>query len=465
MKFIGRNNELFIVQKFLNKTGQQNMLIYGRRKIGKTYLIKKALENFEGIKIHYQCKTSSYDNTLKELNNLITTALKLSYPINFTSIDEQLDFLFKRNEKIVLVLDEYPYLYKTIDGLDSIVQWGIDTNKYDSNLKLILSGSEIDMMKGILEYNNPLYGRFSDVIDLKEQNYLESSLYYPSYTNEEKVMLYAVFGGEPLYNSMIDETKTVTENIIELIIKENSIGEFFINNVLISELSKISQANEVLQVIALGTKKNEEIVSKAHIATSASLNPILKKLLNLDLIKKVTPINDETNKKKTLYYLKSNSLKFYYRYIYRNLNERLNMDLNEFYHTFIKPDFEEKFIPKVFEEIFKQYLQIKNKNNQIIPPFYNIGTYWYDDPKNKKNGQFDIVTKDKKGYIFYEVKYKNQKIDDHVINEEINSLTNLNINYYNLGFISKKGFNVTNQNYIYITLDDLYKLKIENEKN
>lgn len=78
--------------------------------------------------------------------------------------------------------------------------------------------------------------------------------------------------------------------------------------------------------------------------------------------------------------------------------------------------------------------------------------------KIKKNGQFDIVTKDENGYIFYEVKYKNQKITDKIINEEIIQLSNLNINYYNLGFISKSGFDVSKDNYIYITLDDIYNL-------
>lgn len=384
MRFIGRNKELKTIQNFLKKEGQQNLLIYGTKKIGKTYLIKKALSDYKGIIIHYQCKECNFEYTLKELNELISLKLKLDYPIYLKTIDEILNFLFKRKEKLVLVLDEYPYLTKEIKGLDSIIQWAIDMNKDESNLKLILSGSQIEIMKNILDYNHPLYGRFVDIIDLKEQNYFESSMYYPTYSNEEKVMLYSVFGGEPFYNSMIDESKTVTENIIELMVKENSIGEFFINNVLTGELLKISHANAVLQTIALGTKKNEDIVNKAHITSAANLNPILNKLINLDLIKKITPINDENNKKKTLYYIKSNHIAFYYQYIYRHNNERLYMNNKEFYDKFIKKDFEEKFIPKIFENISRQYLEIKNKKNQIIPPFYNIGTYWYDDKKNKK---------------------------------------------------------------------------------
>ena len=358
----------------------------------------------------------------------------------------------------MFVLDEYSYLIDKVEGLNSIFQSKIDMYKFESNLKLILLGSHIDIMKQMLDYGNPLYGRFDDIIELNEHNYLEASQYYPNYSNEDKVMMYSVFGGEPLYNSLIDENKSAKENIIDLIVKENSFIEMNINNMLNVELSKIKYGNDVLQLIALGVKKNDELVNKSHADSPADLNHTLKKLLKLGLIKKINPINDQNNKKKTLYLLNNNSLRFYYKYIYKHLNERNIMDINIFYETFIQNDFVTQYIPKIFEDISKQYLILKNKRNLIMPPFTQIGTYWYDNKEMKTNGQFDLVTLDQHGYIFYEVKYINDKVNQKIINEEIEQLSKIDIKYYKLGFISKNGFDKINGEYNLITLDQIYSM-------
>lgn len=459
MRFIGREKELGRINKVLENSKQSNILIYGRWRIGKSSLIKKALENRSDIVIHYQCRSIAYQSIIAELNDLININLKLPYNVNFASIDEILDFLFKYKEKIILVLDEYPYMISKIEGINSIIQSKIDLNKDESQLKLILSGSQIDIMKEMIEYSNPLYGRFDDVIEVKEHNYLEASLYYPSYSNEDKVMLYAIFGGEPLYNSWIDEKISPLENVMNVMIKENSIAEININSNINLELSKIKYGNDVLLAIACGAKKNEEIVTKAHATSSSDINNALNKLLSLDFIKKVVPINDENNHKKTLYYLNCNSLQFYYKYLYKYSSQRSNMNIYEYYEKLIKDDLYNKLIPSVFENITKQYLIIKNKRMLNKTSFQKIGTYWYDDKINKNNGQFDVVTYDEYGYIFYEVKYTNAKIDKKIISEEILQLSKTGINYYNLGFVSKNGFDNVDGNYILISLDDIYSIK------
>ena len=457
MKFIGRINEINQINKELSKKNQSNILIYGRRRIGKSYLINQALNNYDGIKVYYQCKKIDIKNTLKELSNIIKKEVNIPYPLQFDDFDMLLDFLFQYPNKIVLCIDEYGYLHESLKGIDSIIQQKIDKYKNSSNLKLILLGSSLDIMKNLIEKENPLFGRFDLVINLKEQDYYESSMYYNSFSNEDKVMLYSVFGGEPYFNSKIDETKTALENIIDLMIRKDSIGELFVEEIIKNEMNKVSNSYDVLQTIALGSKKHEDIKNKAYIESTASLSQILNKLIKIDVVEKVMPINDENNKKKTLYNIKSNIIKFYYKYIYKNLSVRENMDSFIFYKIFILDDFESKFIPSIFENITKQYLIRNNKKENVINPFYQIGTYWYDDPKNKVNGQFDVVTLDKKGYIFYEVKYQNKPIDNDVINKEIIQLNKLNMNYYNLGFVSKSGFNLSeNNNYILIDLKDMF---------
>lgn len=457
MNFIGRENEIKQITHELEKNKQSNILIFGRRRIGKSYLINHVLRGYTCKKIYYQCKKIDIKNTLFELSSIIKNELNIPYPLEFKDMDMLLDFLFQQQDKIIFCIDEYSYLHESLKALDSILQQKIDKYKDSSNLKLIILGSSLDIMKSLIDRENPLFGRFDLAINLKEQDYYESSLYYKSFSNEDKVMLYSVFGGEPFFNSKIDESKSALDNIIDLVIKKDSIGELFVEEIIKSEINKVSNSYDVLQTIALGSKKHEDIKNKAYVESTAALSQILNKLIKIDIVEKITPINDVKNKKKTLYNIKNNIIKFYYKYIYLNLSARENIDTVVFYNIFIKDDFERKFIPYAFEKIVKQYLIRKNKEKDINNPFYQIGTYWYDDPKNKTNGQFDIVTIDKIGNIFYEVKYQNKPLNDSTIEEEIKQLNNLNLSYYNLGFVSKSGFNLKNlTNYILIDLKEIY---------
>ena len=454
LKFYGRTKELAEIYDVLDKNEQQNILIYGRRRIGKSFLIRKALQQYNCKKIIYQCKNISLETTIKQLTTIIQNVFNNKF-ISFSNIEDILEFLFVQND-LILFLDEYSYLQERVSGLDSIIQQKIDEYKFTSNMKLIISGSAIDVMSNIVDYSNPLYGRFNLVLHLKEHNYLESSLYYSSYNNEDKVWMYSLFGGEPYFNSLIDTNKSVIENILDLAIKENSPLEMNILGSIRNEISKISCANEVLNAIALGKKKNNEIALSAHV-DSATMNNAIKRLISLDIIDKIKPINSKSDRK-SLYVIKNNSIRFYYRYIYMNSEQRDTMDPLDFFNLYILLDFKKQFIPSVYETISKEYLTIRNKLGLNNPPFNLIGTYSYDDPKNKVNGQFYIVTEDVNGYIFYEVKFTNELIGNSVLNEEIEQLRNLGINYYKLGFISKNGSTLDDKQYILYDLNDLYNI-------
>lgn len=454
MKFIGRINEIEKIIEIINNQNQENLLLYGRRRIGKTFLIRRCLEGVKKTVIHYQCKNINIESMLDELNEIVCQKFNLE-GMKFKTIDLLLDFLFRQHD-VVLSLDEYCYLHNSYKPIDSIIQNKIDTYKDSSNLKLIITGSLIDVMEKIIQHSYPLYGRFNNVMFLKEENYYDSSKYYDTFSNEDKVTIYSVFGGEPFYNSKINPTKTAIQNIIDLVVKEDSLAELTIKNLLIPELNRLSYSNEVLQLIASGVRKHQDLNDKAYVNDTSKLTNILNKLISMDLIEKVTPINDEFNKKKTFYYIKNKVLNFYYKYVYANLTIRTNVSELVFFDKFIKDDFFNSYIPFQFEGVVKEYLIIKNKQN-FTNPFYKIGTYWYDDKINKINGQFDVVTFDDFGYTFYEVKYRNSLIDIKIVEEEIQQLEKIGINYTKLGFVSKKGFNLDENDYILYTLDDIYK--------
>jgi len=177
----------------------------------------------------------------------------------------------------------------------------------------------------------------------------------------------------------------------------------------------------------------------------------------MDAISKVSPINDES-KKKTIYEISDRLTLFYYRYIFKKTSFFATMNSEDFFDEFIKEDFYSSYVPKEFERVCAQYLVRENKAQRIKPVLYKVGKYYYDDPINKTNGEFDIVTLSKDGYDFYEAKFSSNPIDDSVVNEEVFQLSRINIKYNKLGFFSKNGFNITKpEKYRLYTLIDLYK--------
>ena len=155
-------------------------------------------------------------------------------------------------------------------------------------------------MKSLLLPTNPLYGIIDFTINLKPMDYYDSSLFYPSFLNEDKIKLYSVFGGIPYYNRLIDSTKTVKENIIDLITSDGARLENEVSMYLNSEISKIANANEVLQALAKAYSKFSDILSQSHVSSRPTLVDVLEKLMKMDIVVKIAPINDFSNKKNKL---------------------------------------------------------------------------------------------------------------------------------------------------------------------
>lgn len=109
---------------------------------------------------------------------------------------------------------------------------------------------------------------------------------------------------------------------------------------------------------------------------------------------------------------------FYYRYVFRNASARQLLDPEVFYDRHVSQDFEENYVPHMFEEVCRQYLVRQNRAGNVEPPFDAIGKYWYDDPANKTNGEFDVVTRDPQGYVFYEAKFRKTPITQNMVDEE-----------------------------------------------
>ena len=458
MPFIGRQTEVTTLQRFISHPTSNLSIVYGRRRVGKSALLKEAV-TLSGVRwLYMSCKKTSETNNLEQLMALACAKLDIP-PIAVDTVEGLLDFLFKfcQHEPIVLVLDDYPFLHDLIQGADSILQALVDRYKGCSKLKIMLCGADIETMKGMLAYECPLYARADVVLHLKPMNYFEIAQFHLHRSDVDKVRLYAIFGGMPYYNALVDDRLSIKENVIELLIKVGGQLSEEIELALATRRSKVNDINLVLEALGQGHKHFSDIAKYTRL-TNAALSKTLSQLMAMDIVVRDTPINDSGNARKSNYVICDNMVLFYYRYIYRNISKARVMDERTFYDAFIHHDFESQYVPHVFEAIAKQFLIRMNKAGRIEPPFFNIGRYVYDLPKEKRNGEFDVVTEDSQGFCFYECKYKNHPINKADIEEEIAQVKASPLSSHRFGFISKSGFkDVTPTEHLRLwTLQDLY---------
>lgn len=458
MKFIGREEQLKKLDRVINTDELTFSLIYGRRRVGKSELVKQAVKRNDVKSFYYECKQVSEAGNAAGLGEIVSEIMELP-KLGFSDIEAVLKYIFELSvkEKIILVLDEYPYLRENIKGMDSILQSLVDKYKDTSKLTLIILGSYVEVMRSLLEHSNPLYGRVDLTIDLKQMDYYESAYFYPNFSVEDKVRIYSVFGGIPYYNRLIDDSKSVKDNIIELIASSGARLENEVSMYLNAEISKITNANEVFEALSRGYTRYSDILSQSHVSSGPTLVDVLDKLMRMEVVVKTAPINDGNNKKKAGYYISDNLSLFYYRYIFKYSSQMKIMDSEVFYKKYIETDFEEHYVPHIFETICSQYLIRMNRLGNIEPVFEKIGKYYYDNPVEHTNGEFDVVTEDENGYIFYEVKFKKTPVTDEIIEKEINQVEATGLNCYKYVFISRSGFSCQQREKIkLIELNELY---------
>ena len=441
IKFIGRKEFLNKLKKQVDTDEMSFSLIYGRRRVGKSELVKETLRCANEKSIYFECKQVAEESNVASLSAIVSDVMGLP-KLGYTDIESLLDYIFKLavNEKLILVLDEYPYLRESVKGLDSILQSLVDRYRESSKLKVIILGSYVEIMRSLLEHSNPLYGRVDLTIDLKQMDYYESALFYPEFSPEDKVRIYSVFGGIPYYNRLIDDKKSVRDNMIDLIASSEARLENEVSMYLSAETSKITNANEVFEALARGYSRYSDILSQSHVSSGPTLIDVLDKLIKMEVVVKTAPINDPNNKRKAGYQIADNLSLFYYRYIFKYLSQMKIMDSSVFFSKYIEKDFEENYVPHQFEEICKQYLIRENKAGNINPVFEKIGKYYYDNPKEHTNGEFDIVTEDELGFAFYEVKFRKAPVTKSMVENEIAQVDATGLKCYKYVFFSRSGY-------------------------
>ena len=425
MKFLGREKEILVLEKEYARDGGF-VVIYGRRRIGKTTLIKQFIKSKTAF--YFLATKEVESQSMKRFAGVIarTTGNSVMQKAAFSDWLELFQAVadYKPNEKKVLVIDEFPYLVKVNDSFPSILQNAWDEILKDSNVMLILCGSLISMMKKhALSYESPLYGRRTAQMRIAPLPF--TTVYENQKLSfEEAAEQYSITGGVPKYMEFFSDGQPLYEQIKENVLSKNGFLYEEPNFLLTDEVQVPTNYFSIIKVIADGNHKLGTIAGILGLETSA-LTPYLKTLSELGFIEKQVPVTEKNAEKtrKGLYFISDNFLRFWFRYVYPYKGE-LELDNTQISLDELDKDFKEKFVAFAYEAICKEIFARLCSDKAIDFTPSKIGSYWLNDKSG--NTQIDVMAVDtvNKRLFAGECKYYNQPIDADVYFELVKKVDN-----------------------------------------
>ncbi len=411
--FFGRTNELDTLNRLYSSNKFEFAVIYGRRRVGKTALLREFAKDKNAI-FFTGVETSAKQN-LENLSNCISEfQTGIMANSTFASYQIALEYVFRlaQTQRIVLILDEYPFLARASKSLSSTIQMLIDRNQDNSKLFLILCGSSMSYMEEhVLAYKAPLYGRRTAQLKLIPFDFFDACRCFTHLSDTDKALAYGMVGGTPQYMMQIDDHLSIEANLKNIFLNPASPMFDEIESLLNQEMREPANYNAVMSAIAGGCSRLNEISQSVGESTS-TCTMYLKNLIALDLIMKETPYGEKASRK-TIYTILDPMFRFWYRFIQKN-TFLISRGASDVAYDAIYPDLP-MYMGGIFEEICKQYLWRLLLTNQCAVNFRNIGRWWGTNPKTKSQEEIDIMGDNGKTALFAECKWTNERVDRNVL--------------------------------------------------
>lgn len=462
-KFYCREEELRKLNKRYHAGDFECIIIYGRRRVGKTTLINEFCKDKPTI-FFSALNTTEIEN-LESLSKSIMNYERPDMDVTpeFKTYDAALDELtaLATHERIVFVIDEYPYLAKAKPSISAMLQHIIDHKWNNSKMFLILCGSSMSFMENqVLGQESPLYGRRTGQFKIAPLDYKESAVFHPDLSNEDNALIYGITGGVPHYINKLGVKESVDEALLDNFFDRSSYLYEEPANLLKQELREPAIYNAIITAIAQGASRINDIALKTGQENSV-VSKYLGTLIDLGIVKKETPVTEKIGKK-TIYELADNFFRFWYRFVPANMSAIDSGRIQKSYANTIKKNLPD-YMGLTFEHMCRDYLLYYEKDLPI--ELNQVGQWWGTDNKNKKQVQIDIVGTPVEGdeYIIGSCKYQNEKIglDELELIREYAQVFGKGKKYYYYIF-SKGGFTegliqAQNRREVkLIGLDDLY---------
>lgn len=466
--FIGRAPELNKLNRMYQSAKLEVAIIYGRRRVGKTTLINEFCRDKRTI--FFAALENSAEQNLEAFSNAIAEA-------EAETGDSQVNVIYRsfadaltkikamaRGERLVLVIDEYPYLAQAERGISSLLQHYIDHQFKDTKLFLILCGSSMSFMEHqVLGYQSPLYGRRTAQFKLLPFDYRDTGRWFPGYSNEEKAIMYGVTGGIPLYLEQFSPNRTIKENLLEGILVRNAMLLEEPSNLLKQELREPATYNAIVTAIAAGKTKLSEIASTVGLETGLC-SKYMTNLITLGILKREVPVT-EPHSKRPIYLIEDLFFRFWFTFVPRNMAAIMSGRIEQTYQAAVENRLS-GYMGLVFEKMCRDF--ILYYDDALPVNLGAIGQWWGGNPSTRRQAQIDVVVTaaDSRRGLVGSCKFRNEPVAEdewRLLQESARAMGYFErCDYY---IFSKSGFTNAllerqkDAALRLITLDDLYGVK------
>jgi AAA+ ATPase superfamily predicted ATPase len=410
--FVNRVDELDLLERRYASGKAEFFVLYGRRRVGKTELLARFCEGKRSV--FFVSDLGSEVSLRTSFSAVVNSVL---FGLNqMSAVYSTWEDLFRtlaqaaQNERLVVVLDEFPYLVTAYPPLVTILQRVWDQALKNSQIMLILCGSYIGMMEeAVLGYQAPLYGRRTAQYLLEPLQFKDARWFYPSFDLEDQVRAYAVYGGTPAYLETIQSQQSLTENIVGGILSRGSFLYDEVRFVLQQELREPRNYFAILQAIAAGKTRLNEIKQATGIEGATAY---LDTLQQLHLVERLVPVTESQPQKsrRGIYRLKDHYLRFWFRYVHPNRSQLERGGAKTILENQVIPEIDH-FSSLAFEEVCQQFFWQAGLAAQLPFPPIRIGNWW------NANEEIDLIVLGEKDGILVECKWINKPVGVDVLTE------------------------------------------------
>lgn len=380
--FIGREAELkFLNDKYEEKNGQL-IVLYGRRRVGKTETLREFCKDKPHV--FFSCTQSTDRVQLAKFSQQI---LKEDIPAK-QYIKEFADWekafravleLPYGDKKKLIVIDEFPYMCRANKGIPSILQNLWDAEFRESNVMIILCGSAMSFIeKDLLAEKNPLYGRATGIYKMKEMGFYDAVKFFPGYCDRDKVFSYAVLGGIPHYLNQWNPDLSVAENIKRNILTKGCVLYSEVDFLLHQELREAPVYNSIIEAVALGSTKLNDISQKSLVEDTSKTSIYLKNLIELGIVEREFSVDagtkEKANSKRGIYRLTDSFFRFWYAFGFANYSQLEDGDVDGVYNYIVEPALHE-FAALTFEDICREFVKEMQKKSALPFRYARMGRW------------------------------------------------------------------------------------------
>lgn len=416
-KFIDRHDEIDFLEKEYKRDGSSLVILYGRRRVGKTALTNKFIEDKQAV--YFLATEENETQNRVAFKNIVAEQTGNELLMN-ANVDSW-DMIFKVwmddaafGEKKLMIIDEFQYLGKANHAFPSVFQKIWDTILKDRNVMVVFCGSLISMMESqTLAYSSPLYGRRTGQIKLKQIPFRHYHDFFPDKSENELIEYYAITGGVPKYIELFYDSSDIYTAIENNVLSKSSFLYDEPNFLLQREVSEVGSYFSIIKTIASGNQKLSKIATTLELKQTG-LTKYLKTLINLDILVREVPVTEDNpeNSKRGLYKIKDNFMLFWFKFIFPNLSY-IESGHAELAMKKIRTNFVDAHVSYVYEDVCIEKMWALNAGDTWDFHFDKVGRWW------NSNTEIDIVALDQEGshIIFGECKYWTNKVGMDVLRD------------------------------------------------